>query len=246
MVNAGGIVMFSILTTIYFIIISIVTIKNKTPLKIIYFTLILISQFYISYQTSKTICGTPQTKEILIWSFIPWFIIFGGITVLLTVFPGWKSPFSNTFGYLVVKLMGIKTLFNSLLKSNYTSASPQLNTIAEKLLEDNSLLINQFTPNNFNDALQKLRPLLNKNNIELEKQLYRLVKIKDNVSEYIWYMLTGVLTVSMTNIGLVSSKCNKSVAQLKQESEEYKKQLQANNANNANNVNKKKIYNIRE
>lgn len=243
MVNAGGIVMFFILTTIYFIIISIVAIKNKTPLKIIYFTLILISQFYISYQTSKTICGTPQTKEILIWSFIPWFIIFGGITVLLTVFPGWKSPFSNTFGYLVVKLMGIKTLFNSLLKSNYTSASPQLNTIAEKLLEDNSLLINQFTPNNFNDALQKLRPLLNKNNIELEKQLYRLVKIKDNVSEYIWYMLTGVLTVSMTNIGLVSSKCNKSVAQLKQESEEYKKQLQANNANN---VNKKKIYNIRE
>ena len=30
-------------------------------------------------------------------------------------FPGWKSPFSNTIGYLVTMLMNIKTVFTNML-----------------------------------------------------------------------------------------------------------------------------------
>lgn len=204
---------------------------------IMYYILVVASQFYFSYQMSQEQCGSVQIGNVFIWGLIPWIVIFGSLTVLLRIFPGWKAPFSNTFGYLITYLMGIRGLFNSILKSTFSSTDKGLNKIAEDIFEDNSLLINQLTPLNFDTAIQKLKPLIDMNSLQSQfrgsnfledpklKHLLKLVEIKDSVSSGLWYLLTGLLTISVSSMGILSSNCNKTKEQLHNEKMAYKKQL---------------------
>ena len=48
-------------------------------------------------------------------------------------------------------------------------------------------------------------------------QLFKLLKIKDYVAEYIWYLLAGILVSSVTYNYIVNVGCNFSSAQMKQE-----------------------------
>ena len=117
----------------------------------------------------------------------PWIFIFGSLFVLLMIFPGWKSPFSNTFGYLLAKISGIQSLFNKMLVPESSNK-----TIAQ-VYEDNSLIINEVTPSNFNDFWLNFSKngFFNKEANKFKNQLYNLVNLKDIVSETIWYLLTG-------------------------------------------------------
>ena len=51
----------------------------------------------------------------MINTIIPWVFIFGVINLILIIFPGWLSPFANTFGYLAMKIFGLNDLLNSIL-----------------------------------------------------------------------------------------------------------------------------------
>lgn len=238
MVNSSiSMIVFLVLTILYSIIINFIPANNRFPMTIMYYLLVVVSQFYFTYQISRSQCGSAQIGNVFIWGLVPWIVIFGSLTVLLRIFPGWKAPFSNTFGYLITYLMGIRGLFNSILKSDFSSSSKGLNKIAEDIFEDNSLLINQLTPLNFESAIQKLKPLIDLNSLQSQfrgsnfmddpkmKQLYRLVEIKDSVASGIWYILTGLLTISVSSMGILSGTCNKTKAQLQQEKTAYSKQL---------------------
>lgn len=106
---------------------------------------------------SKENCGTMQIKDILIYGLAYCILIFGTTFLLLTMFPGWKEPFSNFFGYGVVNLMGVKDLLNKIMLPKDQSKDPKLNAIIERIYEDHSLLINSFTPDNFNSAMKGLK-----------------------------------------------------------------------------------------
>jgi len=248
MVNSTlAIVIFILLTISYFIILNILGENSRTPITIVYYCSVVLSQLYIAYQISKSACGTPQIGDIFIWSIVPWIIIFFSLNLLLRLFPGWKSPFSNTFGYLVTRIMGIKSLFNSLIKSNFNTNDKGLSKIAEYIFEDQSILINEMTPNNFDNSIKKLDKLWDKSNTDFSKNMERLkylVSVKDYISEMIWYLLTGILTISISSMGLLSSKCGKSVSQIKDEVEKYKAEIKAQKENEKNK--KERIYYIRE
>ena len=51
----------------------------------------------------------------MINTIIPWVLIFGVINIILIIFPGWISPFANTFGYGVMNLLGLKQLLSIIL-----------------------------------------------------------------------------------------------------------------------------------
>jgi hypothetical protein len=232
-----SIIIFTVLTLLYSIITNFIPENGIFPMTIIYYALTITTQFYFIYNMSKTTCGSVQLGDVFIWGFIPWFVIFGTLTILLRVFPGWKAPFSNTFGYMVVSLMGVKSVLNSVLKSNFSSGNPGLNKIAEDIFEDNSLFINQFTPINFNTAIQKIKPLIDMNALETSfrgtnfindpkiQKLRKMVEVKDSISTMMWYLLTGILTISVATMGILSSKCNKTAKQLKSEKNTYNKKL---------------------
>ena len=51
----------------------------------------------------------------MINTIIPWIIIFGVMNIDLIIFPGWVSPFANTFGYGAMNLLGLKDLLKVIL-----------------------------------------------------------------------------------------------------------------------------------
>jgi len=252
--SVTAIIIFIVITILYFI--SYVLTPNKKVSKvltIIYYFLIFGSQISIVLLATKQQCGEYQLGTALQYGIIPWIVIFGGLVALLHVFPGWKAPFSNTFGYFVTYLMGIKTVFNKILKSDFKSSNIKLNKIMQDVYQDKAMLINEITPNNFEKAITELSPIMNSSVVtnnkinwgnDALKTLKKLVIVKDEVSRFIWYVLIGTLITSMSNLGIMAQPCNHSV-----------KQMEANVANHqtktaaAAETSKNKIpqtYNIRD
>ena len=89
--------------------------ENQTTkiIFIFYILLLLFGNYLINTSVTTRMCnGTPQWGSTFIITFLPWILIFGVLNVILIIFPGWLTPFSNTFGFFVVTIFGIKTLFN--------------------------------------------------------------------------------------------------------------------------------------
>ena len=74
---------------------------------------------------------------------LPNLFIFGGLLMAMLFFPGWKEPFSNTIGYLILTTMGIKETFINILKTD------SQNKLLKMVTDDPSIMINEMTPENF-------------------------------------------------------------------------------------------------
>ena len=89
----------------------------------LFFLVLIIGEYFINLAMSKDICGFDQEKTALIATVLPWFIVLGVLKAALIVFPGWLSPFSNTFGYIFVSVMtDMKDVFNSILTPQFDLA----------------------------------------------------------------------------------------------------------------------------
>ena len=211
------IIIFIILSMIYFFF------KYKQGNKIIYFVMyglsIILSQIFVNLSLTNTVCGANQWGETILITFVPWIMIFGSLNLIITKFPGWLKPFSNTFGYLVVSSK-LKNAFNSILKDSKSSDN------LEEIFNDSknqNLLINEIPPtdNGFNNFINHLRnkKMLNSNiNIDSEevKTLKKIVSLKNIVSEFIWFVLTGVLTILTSYNYIINLKCSLTPEETKQ------------------------------
>jgi hypothetical protein len=89
----------------------------------LFFLVLIIGEYFINLAMSKDICGFDQEKTALIATVLPWFIVLGVLKAALIVFPGWLSPFSNTFGYIFVSVVtDMKDVFNSILTPQFDLA----------------------------------------------------------------------------------------------------------------------------
>jgi hypothetical protein len=244
--DSGSLIIYIAITSAYFILISLPIPESiKKIAKYVYFLLVIASQIIAAFTISKKMCGTAQISDIFIWGFIPWIIVFLGLNLVLTMFPGWKAPFSNTFGYLFAKLFGIRNVFNEMLKPSIKSSDAGLNKLMEEVYEDSSILINQITPENFDVAITKLGKLWDRSASNFTgnmEKLKLLVTLKDNVSMYIWSILIGTITASMASTGLMSSECVKSTQQVHNETEAYLSHLEKE----SNNKKEKRIYTVKD
>ena len=235
-----GLIYFIILTTIYFGFKAF----YKSPkiimiMTIIYFLTLLIGEFFINVSVSNDLCGSQQYGTAAIVTFIPWIFIFGFLKVLLTIFPGWLSPFSNTFGYLVTKLFGISEVLNNILSTKFDNKDvPENMKIAAEALEhiynDKSLLINEITQENFDTFWKRMSDsgFFKKNADEFKENLRYFVKMKDTVSEFIWFILSGGLVTSVSYNYIVNSECKKSADKMKENVSETEAQADLTAKNN--------------
>lgn len=230
-----SLILFIILTIAYSILKYFIDSKAVT---IIYFALIFITQFFLNLSLTDQICGFKQPALAFTTTVFPWTIIFGSLSVLFMMFPGWKSPFSNTFGYLAARIGGIKDAFNAILPSKIS------NKALQAIYEDNSLMINEITPGNFDDFWSKMQSsgmLSEKVSPEAKERLFKLVRMKDIVAEFVWYLLAGVLISSITFSYISNSKCKRSAEYMKQQHEEWKK-----DADKGEKKKEKKTYYVRD
>lgn len=206
----------------------------------IYLLLILVTQLGLNISYLATKCGGSMSKNTLvaiIYTFVPWLLMFGVLVAVLLIFPGFKSVFSDVIGYYVVyssandifsKIL-MDTTINDAMKNADDTSKQNLQQAAElimKMVGNKSLLINQLNPYNFMTIWDTLKPLMidNYHNDNVIKQeLLDLVVLKDNIGEGFWYLYTGILVSSIVYYNLSSNGCVKDVATLKKEQEDYLK-----------------------
>jgi len=151
----------------------------------------------------QTKCNSSSTT-VFSATLFPWILIFGSMMLVLQYFPEWKNPFSNTFGYLIAKLFGGTQALQDIL-----SPSAPL----DKIYSNPSLLLNQFTTINFNEKVEEYsKDFQTRESIpENFVAFYNIIKLKEHVSEWIWYILTASIVISTSYTMIMNSPCTKSV-----------------------------------
>ena len=222
---------------------------QKIIMKACYILAVVVGEYFINLKLSFQMCKVYQWQTILFITIIPWLLIFGVMHLFLTMFPGWLAPFSNTFGYLVVKLMGLPDLMKVLQPENV--ADPKAFQAIDSLTNDPSLLINQYSPEAKKDVKDPNDPtgikmiktrktfdkiweslknsgvikntFLNvKEHDQSRDKLYNYVEMKYTISELVWNLLAGGLVTSVSYNYIIGIGCAKSAEQIKEKHDAYR------------------------
>jgi len=212
----------------------------------IYFLLVIVIQFMVNASIISSTCGGNITENMGaagVFTFLPWTLIFGVIIVILTIYPGFKSAFSDVIGYYWVSSSANKIL-NELLVNKGVQASinsdaslspeqkDKMQGAAETILKicgNTSILINQIVPKNFNDYWTILNPLMNDKykipgpeSDAIKNELFDLVVTRDNVGEFMWYMYTGILLTSIVQLKITTRGCASNPKTMEQNYQKFK------------------------
>ena len=208
----------------YYVYDNDVNYKSSMLNVIAYLILLLIVEFMINASHTKSMCGNYQPLTALIATFVPWGLIYSAFILILSVMPGWLSPFSNTFGYAVANMSGLDDTLNKLLKN--PSNDTMKDTISN-IYSNKSLLINEVTPENFDIFWRDMKGLFKENDDSgmLQRRLRSLILLKYSVAKLIWYVLTGILITSISYNYIISSSCVNSDS--KREIDDYVDDLHA-------------------
>jgi hypothetical protein len=150
----------------------------------------------------QTKCGV--SGSVTRATLLPWLFIFGPMMLCLLVFPEWKKPFSNTFGYVVARMSGGTNALLALLKPD-----TDIESTLHYVYNDPSLLINTFTPLNFKEKLQSIEKITNQPDEAKITTFRNIIKLKDCIAEWIWYLLTASIVISTSYTTLMNSECTK-------------------------------------
>ena len=165
---AAAMLFFFIVTSIHCVIGILMgggTTMQNIIMKLSYILFVIIGEYFINLNLSNSMCGVKQWRSTLFITIVPWLLIFGTMQLFITIFPGWMSPFSNTFGYLVAKLMGLPELMKLIVVPQGTG---EVERALLNVTTDDSLLINQFSTESVvettatNGVLSKERPIFDK------------------------------------------------------------------------------------
>ena len=200
-----------------------------TALLLLYIGAAVGTQLFTNISMTSVICnGTPQVATAVAYTIIPNILILGSLIVLLKVYPGWRAPFSNTLGFLMVRFMGVNDALTDLLATKGSK-------LIHKICDDKSLLVNEMTHLNYKiylETMAKDKLLVNNyTDIPAYKKLWALIGLKNSFADFIWYILTGALVISNTYNALLDITCSYSVQQKKDAASKYEKQQAAAHKN---------------
>ena len=189
---------------------------------------IVVGNYLINLNITKSVCGEPQWAQTLINTIIPWVIIFGLLNISLIIFPGWISPFANTIGFGVINILGLSSLLDNLLnRNNPDSKTNPLNKLVARGIEEiygnNSLFINQIPTNS--EEFKKFVTILEETGYFVKGlntssksiiQLFKFLQLKELIGKYVWNLLTGILVTSVSYNFIINSQCDNSVKKLEE------------------------------
>jgi hypothetical protein len=206
-------------------------ISNSYMYLAIYFLLVVVIQFMVNASIISTTCGGSVTENMGaagVFTFLPWTLLFGVLIVILTVYPGFKSAFSDVVGYFWVSGSANKIITDLLINPDIqkkmdgdTAATPEQKEAMQgaadaiiKICGNTAILINQIVPSNFDSYWNILKPLMkekyqteNEETKKIKNDLFELVVTRDNVGESMWYMYTGLLLTSIVQLKITTRGC---------------------------------------
>ena len=197
----------------------------------IYLLLVMVIQFMVNASIITSTCGGNITENMGaagVFTFLPWTLIFGVVILILTIYPGFKSAFSDVVGYFwisssankIITELLVDTEVQKKIDSDTTSTPEQkeaLQSAADAIIKicgNTSVLINQIVPTNFNSYWSILTPLMKDKykqsgpeTDKMKNELFELVVSRDNVGESMWYMYTGILLTSLVQLKITTRGC---------------------------------------
>ena len=220
--------------------------KNNYLYLGIYLALVMLIQFVVNASVISTTCGGSISENIGaagVLTFIPWSLIFGVIIMVLIIYPGFKSAFSDVIGYFYISGAATQTITELLVNRDVEKKMTGNETKEEReALEDaadtivkicgnTSILINQIVPDNFLDYWKILNPLKkaqyrDDNSAEtkdIREKLFNLVVTRDNIGEALWYIYTGILLTSIVQLKITTRGCNTNTATMEKNYNEFLK-----------------------
>ncbi len=181
-----------------------------------YLLVTIIIQWQLNSMIASDNCNdTDQFITTILATFLPWIGIFFTINVLLLIFPGWKAPFSNTLGYLIAYLAGVKTAFVKMLKTPESIDKSDINDKAllksiEYIYSDTSTMINELNTVNFQDSMLRMKPLFNdeaNNEPSMKKDLFKFIIMKETIGELAWLILSGCMAINVAYVYIINTDC---------------------------------------
>jgi len=211
----------------------------------IYLLLVIIIQFMVNASIIASMCGGSITENIGsagVFTFLPWTLIFGVLVFILTIYPGFKSAFSDVVGYFWVSRSANKLLTELLINpdiqtlqdSDNISTPEQKQTIQRsadailKICGNASILINQIVPSNFVSYWNILTPLMkpkykldSDETAKIKNELFELVVTRDNIGEAMWYIYTGILLTSIVQLKITTKGCSNNPKTMEQNYQKF-------------------------
>jgi hypothetical protein len=216
----------------------------------IYLLLVMVIQFFVNASIISSNCGGSISENIGsagIFTFLPWTLIFGVLVLILTIYPGFKSAFSDVIGYYYVSSSANKILTELLIDKDVqkkmdsdATLTPEqkeaMQSAADTIIKicgNTSILINQIVPNNFNNYWNILKPLM-KDQYQtdgpaadsMKSKLFELVVTRDDVGESMWYMYTGILLTSIVQLKISTKGCASNPKTMEQNYQKFVEQEQ--------------------
>jgi len=225
-------------------------ISNSYMYLAIYVLLVIIIQFIVNSSIIASKCGGNITENIGaagVLTFLPWILIFGVLVLILTVYPGFKSAFSDVVGYYYVSSSATKLLTELLVNKDIEkkilddpNITPQkkeaLETAADAIIKicgNTSILINQIVPSNFQQYWGILTPLMKDiyqtdgpETDKMKNDLFEIVVTRDNVGEAMWYIYTGLLLTSIVQLKITNRGCSSNPKTMEANYQKFLKQEQ--------------------
>lgn len=230
--------------------------KNNYLYLGIYLVLVMLIQFIVNASVISTTCGGSISENMGaagVLTFIPWTLIFGVIIIVLIIYPGFKSAFSDVIGYFYVSGSATKIITELLVNRDLEKKLTGTETKEEKeSLEDaadaivkicgnTSILINQIVPDNFEEYWKILTPLMkpqykdtnSQETKDIRQELFELVVTRDNIGESLWYIYTGILLTSIVQLKITTRGCNSNTATMEKNYSEFLKKEEEEKAKKA-------------
>jgi hypothetical protein len=180
----------------------------------LFLVIVWLTQFFITFFSLKQQCVTPNYGLAAWSSFATWFVLFVPMFWCLEYLYTWLQPFGNTFGYLIIKLDGLVSFMEKILKSK---SDDKIQKYLNYMQEDPWALFSMLTTyETAPEAVQagkkyddlNTKKYLNDTTPEDRATFVNYVRVKENIAKFIFYILTLNLMADLTSIiALENSPC---------------------------------------
>jgi hypothetical protein len=186
---------------------------DKLAVKILYLVVVMVLNGLLIWWLMTQQCINPNIGWVFGASILVWLFLFVPMFWLLEYMYVWLQPFGNTFGYLFIKLMGVTSFMDKILKPSRTEGAEnnrRINKYINYIRSDPWGFFSMLTVNSdaepdilqADKAFDELRDKLKEgeNTDENKAQFISYVRMKESVAKLVFYLLTLNLMTDITAV----------------------------------------------
>jgi len=198
-------------------------------IKVLYLLVVLCINFFLMWWLMSQQCVNPDIGWVFGGPILTWILLFVPMFWLLENMYVWLQPFGNTFGYLFIKLMGVTSFMDRILKDS-SGDTGRINKYINYIRSDPWGFFSMLTTNEdatpdilqANKAFDELGNKLKQgqNTDANRKEFISYVRMKELVAKFVFYLLTLNLMTDITAVFLMEKSPCESNDEVQDEDED--------------------------